>query len=148
MKKRIIRFILTTIMVLTLTGSVYANDNSLEFASNASNETIDNSLEIYRMEGVRGFIEPPYGSATLEVPLSPYIGLTKKIFINAVSETTQGILFVYLYKPNGEIASHDWVMDPNEIRTWSLTLPSSGTWKLHIVAGNTNEPVEIFAKWE
>ena len=155
MKKRLVSLAIAIITVLAITNSAYAANISNDLDSNnteisRSVETMSNDATIRSLTNAQAYdvIDPPFGNVTMDLTLSPYVGLTKKIVINAVSETSKGILFVYLYKPNGDLASDNWVMSPNEITSWTLILPSSGTWKLQIVAGGTDEPVEVFARWE
>lgn len=55
---------------------------------------------------------------------------------------------LYLYKPNGQLASQDWIIGINEVAQWSFFLPSAGQWRLKLVASGTNDVVEFFARWE
>jgi hypothetical protein len=91
---------------------------------------------------------PTNGSINLYPWLESYIGVSKNFIVNATSNSTSGALLVYLYNPSGKLVSNSWVMGVNEIAKWSVTLPSSGQWRLYIVASGTNASVNIWAKWE
>ena len=92
----------------------------------------------------------PNSYIDLNIKLDSYWGqnLNRKIIVNATSDSTSGALFLYLYKPNGELASHDWIMGINEVVEWSLFWPTSGNWRLRVMAQGTNEPVYVWASWQ
>lgn len=92
----------------------------------------------------------PNSYMDLSIKLDSYWGqnLNRKIIVNATSNSTSGALFLYLYKPNGELASHDWIMGVNEVTEWSLFWPTFGYWKLRVMAQGTNAPVDVWAGWQ
>lgn len=92
-------------------------------------------------------IIPANTSKVLELKLPNYIGFTKEFVANTSSQSTSGIVLLYLYKPNGELASNDWMMGVKETAKWKFTLPTAGTWRIKVVAHLTNAPVTFSAKW-
>lgn len=79
--------------------------------------------------------------------LHSYLGFSKEIIVNTNSKSTSGLVFLYLYNPKGEIVSHDWIGDVAGATKWKVTLPSSGTWRLHVVVHANNQPVTVSAMW-
>lgn len=80
--------------------------------------------------------------------LDSYIGFSKT-FVAATSSagSTTGAVFLYLYNSNGKLVSNDWIMGINDNASWSVTLPSSGTYTLKVVLSGTNGAVSFSAKW-
>lgn len=163
--KRSISFLLIFVMAMASTCTAFANESeasalngepSTEVAEYLVN--VDETGEItliaenqeivpYDNSPVRGVV-PSNGYIDLNPTLESYIGFTKNFVVNATSDSTSGALFVYLYKPNGNIQSNDWIMGVNEVVKWNVFLPSSGTWRVRFVAQGTTAPVNVYARWE
>lgn len=107
----------------------------------------NNNVSVLSNDVVRGTV-PVGGSITLNVHLDSYIGLKKNFYVSTVSASETGGLLLYLYNPKGKLVSNDWMMGANEMVQWSITLPSSGDWKLKAVAFAVDEPVSVAARWE
>ena len=163
--KRSISFLLMLIMVATTTCTAFAQENlSTDLANEEYTEVSEYILNVsdtgeitlaaedkksvpFSNSPVRGIV-PSNGYIDLNPTLESYIGFNKNFVVNATSDSTSGALFVYLYKPNGNIQSKDWTMGVNEIVKWSVFLPSSGTWRVRFVAQGTTAPVNVYARWE
>lgn len=163
--KRSISFLLILIMMATTTCTAFAKEilptdlideeytEVSEYILNVSDTgeitlvAEDAEIVPFSNSPVRGIV-PSNGYIDLNPTLESYIGFNKNFVVNATSDSTSGALFVYLYKPNGDIQSNDWIMGVNEVVKWSVFLPSSGTWRVRFVAQGTNAPVNVYARWE
>lgn len=155
--KRKISLLIIFTMVLSITSEIYAKESSTveNVKKTGSNIVLERKEDdVFRTNStdfdnypVRGIV-PSNGVLELKPTLESYIGLNKSFVINATSDSNTGVLFVYLYKPNGNIQSNDWIMGVNEVVKWDVFLPSSGTWTVRFVAQGTTSPVNVYARWE
>lgn len=163
--KRSISFLLVLIMAVATTSTAFAKENQAtgltdedytevsEYILNVSDTgeitlvAEDSEIIPFDNSPVRGVV-PSNGYIDLNPTLESYIGFNKNFVVNATSNSTSGALFVYLYKPNGNLQSNDWIMGVNEVVKWSVFLPSSGTWRVRFVAQGTTAPVNVYARWE
>lgn len=163
--KRSAIFLMIALMLLTSTCTVFAAETTAVALSETENvtvaeysvnvgttgevmvEAINDEVSTFANSPVRGVV-PSNSYIDLYPQLESYIGFNKTFIVNATSDSTSGALFLYLYKPNGDLASHDWIMGVNEIAQWSLFLPSSGEWRLRVVAQGTTASVNVYARWE
>lgn len=151
--KRNICVLTVLLLFLTITFTSFAKETSeLDFpdSNNIVIEKDNFGVVLYGNENWDTGQIAPNSYIDLNIKLDSYWGqnLNRKIIVNATSNSTSGALFLYLYKPNGELASHDWIMGVNEVTEWSLFWPTSGYWRLRVMAQGTNAPVDIWASWE
>ena len=139
MKKNILKYLKVLFLILLV-----LNVGTTAFA--AENEFYENSAT-YANYLVKGDVASN-GYIDLYPRLESYIGLNKNIIINATSESSSGGLLLYLYNPDGELKSYDWIMGVNETAQWTLFLPSSGEWRLRVYAQGTTASVRVSARWE
>ena len=137
-------FLLATIMLLGTATSAIAT------SVDGSTETVLYSNIVMPQENqtIGGTI-PSNSSCTYYTNLDSYIGFSKNFCAVSRSDSTSGALYLYLYK-DGKLKSKDWIMGVNETNTvkWSMTLPSSGTWEVKVVASGTNAPVTFYGWWQ
>lgn len=163
--KRNMSLLLILVVALMNSNTVFAKENKVaesngehttevtEYLVNVNEEretsVILENKDIVLLDNspVTGVV-PSNGYIDLYPTLESYIGFNKKFVVNATSSSSTGVLFVYLYKPNGNLQSNDWVMSVNEIVKWSVFLPSSGTWRVRLVAQATTAPVNVYVRWE
>ena len=87
-------------------------------------------------------------SATYYPNLDSYIGFTKTFVASTKSSSTTGSVHLYLYNNStGKLVSNDWIMGVQDDAQWSVTLPSSGTYRLRVVLSGTNASVSFAGKW-
>ncbi len=165
--KRNICVLTVLLLFLTITFTSFAKEASEVYLPDSNNIVIgEDSLVLSDVKaGTKekaNFEVVPYGEnwdtaiiapnsyIDLNIKLDSYWGqnLNRTLTVHATSNSTSGALFLYLYKPNGELASHDWIMGINEITQWSLFWPTSGYWKLRVMAQGTTAPVEVWAGWQ
>jgi len=165
--RRIASFLLVTLVSFTTMGTAFATEtsagtedvlalNDITFTEyiidvdNSGTTTISNgnSDVIIRANSPVSGTCPSNGSLNLYPWLESYIGLSKTFIVNATSNSKSGALLLYLYNPSGKLVSKDWMMGVNQIAKWSVTLPSSGKWRLYVVAQGTTASVNVFARWD
>lgn len=167
--KRSLSFLLVAVMLFGTTISVLAKENSndtdvaadvinitpdllntIELTdSNIDMEVIEVSIDVNPLSNNQvGAVVPANGTENIYPTLDSYFGLYKTFYVNATSEGTKAGLFLYLYDPNGKLVSDDWIMGTNGAATWDVFLPTSGQWRLYIVALATEKPVVVWAGWK
>lgn len=138
--KRLLGIMLATIVSISTTNPVWA-------AETTEAEYEDISLLAEQNQIVRDWVSPN-SSIDLYPQLANYVGFTQKLYVNTVSESTSGAIFLYLYDSKGELKSKDWIVGDNEATYFVLTLPKAGTYRLHVVAQGTNAKVLVSARWQ
>ena len=128
----------------TVVGEYFINVNEEGEISCITDKTETNTLE---NEPETDFIQPN-SFVILRPKLDSYIGFTKNFIVNATSESNTGLLFIYLYDPDGNIKSNDWIMGVNQLVRCNVFLPKSGTWTVHLVAQGTTAGVDVYVRWE
>ena len=154
--KRSISFLLVLIMAVATTSTAFAKENQATGLTDEDyTEVSEYILNVSDTGEITLVAEDseiiPFDNSPVRgvVPSNGYIiGFNKNFVVNATSNSTSGALFVYLYKPNGNLQSNDWIMGVNEVVKWSVFLPSSGTWRVRFVAQGTTAPVNVYARWE
>lgn len=167
--KRSISFMLAAVMLFASTTTVLAKENSNDTVvetedlsitldllntidltdSNIDMEVIEVSIDVNSLSNTKvGAVVPANGTENIYPTLDSYFGLYKTFYVNATSEGTKAGLFLYLYDPNGKLVSDDWIMGTNGAAKWDVFLPTSGQWRLYIVALATEKPVTVWAGWE
>ncbi len=139
--RRIVSLVLAITVMISSTNTVLAVDKVSEYEYKSVNQ----KSEANPM--VRNWVSPNT-SIDLYPTLESYVGLSQKFYVTTRSDSTSGALFLYLYSPSGKLVSKDWIIGDNESTYWTVTLPSSGTWKLHVVAQGTNADVLVGARWQ
>ena len=151
MLKRCVSFLLAVLILVSLSTSAFADSTSSEglFPKEVDTKRLsvnEGVMPLVANTQVGGFVG--INDAIYLYPvLNPYVGFTKEIIVNTNSASTSGLVFLYLYDPKGKIVSHDWIGDVSGVTKWKVTLPSSGTWKLQVVAHANNVAVVVNAKW-
>lgn len=155
LSKRVWAFLLATMMLLGT--AIQAMAVSTDEATRVENSeetvvasfTLDTNSVMPRENQMIGGTIPSNESRTYYTNLDSYIGFTKNFCAVSHSDSTSGALYLYLYK-DGQLKSRDWIMGVNETNTvmWSMTLPSSGTWEVRVVASGTNAPVTFYGWWQ
>lgn len=126
--------------------STFLSMNTVSFASGMCDiHSLEENYETRNVKAISGTI-PSNGEKSYIINL-PSTSITKQFIINAVSESTSGALFIFLYDPNGNQVSTDWIMGINEIASWPFLFPKSGDWTVRIIATGTNAPVNVFIRW-
>lgn len=154
--KRIGTFLLVGAMVLGMSVPAFAaeidKDKSEQptgtmVAEYTIDSTEDEVVPLYDNDPVGSTI-PSNGSAIYKPSLSSYIGLSKTFYASTASDSTSGMVLLYLYNANGKLISNDWVLGVNDYGSWSFTLPSSGIYTLKVYVQGTTAPVHFGASWE
>lgn len=155
LKRIVTLLIVTTILSFTFVGISFATDTSV--VSQALAEDSYTIMEFPNLpssgitplaNNIAQGVVAPGQTINLYLHLDSYIGLSKNFIVNTVSDSTTGALFLYLYDSKGKLVSDDWIMGLNHLYKWSVFLPSSGDYRLEVIAGLTNAPVQIRARWE
>lgn len=129
-------------MLVGIVGTCYAADNEKQVITTKSEALTKAATGTTVSVSANGTAD-----IELELQYDGYVG-RKKIYVNAMSDSTSGALLLYLYNPSGTLVSNDWIMGVNELVQWNVVLPPKGTWRLHIVASGTTAPTSVFARWE
>ena len=101
-----------------------------------------------RSNNVVGSVIQSGQSATYYPNLDSYIGINKSFVAMTSCNNNSGAVYLYLYKNDtGKLVSNDWIMGVNDQATWTVTLPSSGTYRLRVVLSGTTDWVSFSARW-
>lgn len=136
MKKKLFVVVITLLFCSIIGCTAFAEEPTCD---NEMNSSISPRAKVYTV--------PSNGNINIPAILVPYVGFTRTFFVSTNSNSKQGALLLYLYNPKGKLVSNDWVMGINGTYEWKLTLPSSGQWRLWVIAQGTDADVEIVAKW-
>lgn len=152
--KRSAILFLVVLMIFLNTSNVLAAEVKQEISSKNEMEilaeyaiTVGEENSTWANTPVRDSVSPN-SYVDMHPYLNSYFGINKTIIVNATSDSTSGALLLYLYNPSGDLVSHDWIMGVNEIAQWNLVLPSSGEWRLRVIAQGTTSMVNVYARWE
>lgn len=146
---RIIAFLIATTMIFGSTVSIFAAEINQADKKVIAEYTLtaDNSGNFsVRTNNMVGSVINSNGSATYYPNLDSYIGINKTFVASTSSSSTSGAVFLTLSR-NGKTVSNDWIMGVNDSASWSVTLPSSGTYTLRVVLNGTNNSVSFAGKW-
>ncbi|MCI8362024.1 MAG: hypothetical protein HFJ41_02605 [Clostridia bacterium] len=152
MKKKLVKKAVSFLLIF----SIFCLNGNIVFAKelvSENQELIQEDISISNgsistMNSADAGIVPVRGYIDLYPELDSYIGFNKKITVNATTDSESTFIYLYLYDPNGNLKSNDWIMGSNEIAQWSLFLPSSGTWRLRVISHASTTPVRVFVQWE
>ena len=147
MKKKFERTVFTFLFIIMCfinVNTVFAMEKTP-----VTNYDLDKSskYEIVPASGAVSGIVPSNDTATFSITLDSYVGFSKEFIVNAVSDSSGGMLIVQLISPRNNVVSQDWIMGVNDIASWKVTLPSSGVWTVKISSNGTNAPVRVFLNW-
>lgn len=144
--KRIGSLTLAFVMAFALSATAFAAEPDEQ---STSDEVIavaagEDGISVLADQAVTGSA-PAWGTATLWPHLSSYLGVTKKIRITTQS-SGGGAVDIELFKGNTLKSDGNWIMGTNDTGEWTLTLPSSGDYKL-LVHNKSGSTVYITAQW-
>lgn len=148
--KRIVTFLLVSTMIFSTTVSAFAAETNVpkdkvvvaEYTLIAD----DSGNFSARQNNMVGSVINSNGTATYYPNLDSYIGVSKTFVASTSSSSTSGAVFLTLSR-NGKTVSNDWIMGVNDSASWSVTLPSSGTYTLRVVLSGTNNSVSFAGRW-
>lgn len=144
--KRFASLLLVVVMIFSTTNVAFAKEPTNEDTTSMTESGVTQNASERKNYG-RRVICPSNGATSVEFELKSYIGFTQRLTVNATSNSPTGMLILHLYSPNGALRSDDWLMGVNEVATWDIFLPASGTWRLEIAAQGTYDDVKVYVTW-
>lgn len=145
--KKIGSCLIALLMVLGISFPVSAAETSSIVEEYTLNVSDSGEISMTRSNNTVGSVIASNSEQSYNPHLDSYIGINKTFVASTSSNGSSGAVFLYLKNQNGKQVSNDWIMGINDNASWTVTLPSSGTYTLRVVLSGTNDWVSFAAKW-
>lgn len=143
------RFLSITCMIFVMLYATFSA-SAIEIGSNNSG-IINTPDELSSKASVGQVVSGTVGINSV-INLYPYLEqgniFGRTLCIRTSSSSTSGAVFLYLYSPNGDLVSDDWIMGVSDESNEYMFLPSYGRYTLKVIAQGNNQPVNVDAWWQ